>query len=252
MSSIYLFDVDGTLTVAKQKIDPVFQKQFLSWIADKEAYIVSGGTFERIMGQVGVDVVNKTAGVFACMGNAFLQRTELVNNTGFNEWELIYKNKFISPKNLTKRLDSIVAKSEFPVKTGRHHEMRTGMVNFSIVGRNANQEQRRQYELWDAEKEERKEIVSKLKEKYKSLDFVIGGAVSIDIFNKGNDKAQVIERYFKEALKHNQIHFVGDRIPFPGNDYPLAQRLREHPNGEIYEVENWKDTAELLKTEAFA
>tara|TARA_R110002020_G_scaffold22354_1_gene75241 strand:- start:189 stop:947 length:759 start_codon:yes stop_codon:yes gene_type:complete len=251
MSNIYLFDVDGTLTVAKQKIDPAFQKQFLNWMVDKEVYIVSGGTFERILSQVGMDIINKTAGIFACMGNAFLQRSELVNKTGFNEWELIYENKFTSPKNLTRRLDSIVIKSEFPIKTGRHYEERVGMVNFSIVGRNASQEQRSQYEVWDAEKEERKEIVSKLKEKYKSLDFVIGGAVSIDIFNKGNDKSQIIETHFKEALEHNQIHFVGDRIPFPGNDYPLAQRLKEHPNGEIYEVEKWQDTAELLKTKAF-
>ena len=72
MSDIYLFDVDGTLTVAKQKIDPKFQNQFLKWMDDKEVYIVSGGTFERILNQVGTDVLNKTSGVFACMGNIFL------------------------------------------------------------------------------------------------------------------------------------------------------------------------------------
>ena len=252
MSNIYLFDVDGTLTVAKQKIDPVFKKQFLDWMENKEVYIVSGGTFERILGQVGVDVIDKTSGVFACMGNVFLQKPELASKTGFNEWELIYENKFVSPKNLTRRLDAIVTKSEFSIKTGRHHEERVGMVNFSIVGRNANQEQRKEYELWDSEREERKEIVSKLKQKYKTLDFVIGGAVSIDIFNRGNDKSQIINKYFKEALEHSQIHFVGDRIPFPGNDYPLAEKLKEHPNGAAYEVDSWKDTAELLKTEPFA
>tara|TARA_R110000824_G_scaffold314264_1_gene501124 strand:- start:56 stop:847 length:792 start_codon:yes stop_codon:yes gene_type:complete len=262
MKNIYLFDVDGTLTEAKQNIDPFFHQQFLKWMEDKDVYIVSGGTFERILGQVGTKILNKTSGIFACMGNAFLQKSDLAENpslswfcindeSGFNEWQLIYENNFVAPEELFEHLDRLVSESEFPIKTGRHHEVRTGMVNFSIVGRNANQEQRRQYELWDAEKEERKEIVSKLKEKYKSLDFVIGGAVSIDIFNKGNDKAQVIERYFKEAIEHNQIHFVGDRIPFPGNDYPLAQRLKEHPNGEIYEVEKWQDTAELLKTKAF-
>ena len=48
------------------------------------------------------------------------------------------------------------------------------------------------------------------------------------------------------------IHFVGDRIPAPGNDHTLAHALRQHPNGAAYEVETWEDTAELLKTEAFA
>ena len=74
----------------------------------------------------------------------------------------------------------------------------------------------------------------------------------MDIFNKGNDKSQVIPRYFKEALESNQIHFVGDRIPSPGNDSALAEKLRTHKNGYAYEVESWKDTAELLKTSPFA
>lgn len=252
MSDIFLFDVDGTLTVAKHKIDPTFQKDFLKWMDKKEVYIVSGGTFERIVNQLGTDVLDKTSGVFACMGNAFLQKAELVNDTGFNEWELVYENKFTYPKNLVRRLESIVAKSDFPIKTGRHYEERVGMINYSIVGRNASQDQREQYEEWDAEKQERKQIVEVLRKKFKTLDFVIGGAVSMDIFNKGNDKSQVIDRYFKDALEHNRIHFVGDRIAAPGNDHTLAELLRAHPNGAAYEVETWEDTAKLLKTGPFA
>jgi len=252
MSDIFLFDVDGTLTVAKHKIDSSFQKDFLKWMDKKEVYIVSGGTFERIVNQLGTDVLNKTSGVFACMGNAFLQKAELINDTGFNEWELVYKNKFVYPKNLVRRLESIVAKSDFPVKTGHHYEERVGMINYSIVGRNASQDQREQYEKWDAEKQERKQIVEVLRKKFKTLDFVIGGAVSMDIFNKGNDKSQVIDRYFKEALEHNRIHFVGDRIAAPGNDHTLAELLRAHPNGAAYEVETWEDTVKLLKTDPSA
>ena len=252
MSDIFLFDVDGTLTVAKHKMDPKFQKEFLKWMDNKEVYIVSGGTFERILNQVGVDVLDKTAGVFACMGNSFSQKADLVNGSGFNEWQIIYENKFEYPKNLARRLESIVAKSDFPVKTGRHYEERVGMINYSIVGRNANQEQRKQYEEWDAEKQERKQIVKVLRKKFKTLDFVIGGAVSMDIFNKGNDKSQIIDRYFKDAIEHNRIHFVGDRIPAPGNDHTLAKLLRAHPKGAAYEVETWEDTAKLLKSPPFA
>jgi phosphomannomutase len=252
MSDIFLFDVDGTLTVAKQKMDQSFQKDFLTWMDDKEVYIVSGGTFERILNQVGADVLNKTSGVFACMGNIFLQRVELVNESGYSEWQIVYENKFEYPKNLVRRLESIVAKSDFPIKTGRHYEERVGMINYSIVGRNATQEQRKQYEEWDAEKHERREIVEVLSKKFKTLDFVIGGAVSMDIFNRGNDKSQIVKKYFEEALEHNKIHFVGDRIPFPGNDHTLAELLRAHPNGAAYEVESWEDTVKLLKSAPFA
>lgn len=185
------------------------------------------------------------------MGNSFVQKVDLVNGSGFNEWQLIYENKFVYPKNLIRRLESFVAKSDFPTKTGRHYEERVGMINYSIVGRNANQNQRKSYEEWDADKQERKQIVEKLRDKFDTLDFVIGGAVSIDIFNKGNDKSQIIDKYFKESLEHNKIHFVGDRIPAPGNDHTLAEALRAHPNGAAYEVETWEDTAKLLKSPPF-
>jgi phosphomannomutase len=252
MGKIFLFDVDGTLTPAKSKIDKKFQKQFLNWMNNKEIYIVSGGSFVRIIGQLGDKIVNKTDGVFACMGNIFHQKIETVNDTGFSEWETVYENKFRAPPTLYRDLDKIVAESKFEIKTGDHHEERVGMVNFSIVGRKATPEQRKAYEDYDPEHKERAKIVEDLKEKYSKLDFVIGGAVSIDIFNVGNDKSQIVDRYFKEALEHNQILFVGDRIPFPGNDHAIATALRQHPNGAAYEVTTWKDTAELLKTEAFA
>ena len=87
--------------------------------------------------------------------------------------------------------------SPYHTKTGNHHELRTGMMNFSVVGRNASGEQRGEYAAYDAQHGERSRIASKLKNKYTELDFVIGGAVSIDIFYKGNDKSQIINRYFK-------------------------------------------------------
>ena len=81
---------------------------------------------------------------------------------------------------------------------------------------------------------------------------MIGGAVSIDIFNEGNDKSQVINRVLKDKIEDHRIVFVGDRIPFPGNDYSLAEILREHKNGHAIEVKSWKDTAKLLTTDLFA
>jgi phosphomannomutase len=252
MSKIYLFDVDGTLTPAKQKMQADFAAAFLKWAEDKEVYIVSGGSFERILNQVGYDVLHVCAGVFACMGNIFYRPIDSINPPGFDEWEIVYENKFKPPSALYRRLDEIVEASPYHTKTGRHHEERVGMVNFSVVGRNASQAERQEYAEYDADHAERAAIVDKLKTHYRSLDFAIGGAVSIDIFKNGADKSQIIERYFEEAIENNQILFVGDRIPFPGNDYSLAISLQQHPNGAAYEVESWEDTAELLKTEPFA
>tara|TARA_B100000085_G_scaffold281599_1_gene308511 strand:+ start:4721 stop:5479 length:759 start_codon:yes stop_codon:yes gene_type:complete len=252
MSDIYLFDVDGTLTPSRDVIDKNFKQTFLEWCEDKEIYIVSGGTFERLVNQLGIDIMEKMSGVFPCMGNTFYQLREQINKTGFSEWEIMYENKFNSPRNLTRSLRSIVAKSDFPVKTGAHYVERIGMINFSIVGRNATKAQRQEYAEWDKIHNEREKVAAKLSEKYPTLDFAVGGAVSIDIFNKGNDKSQVIKRYFKESVENNKLHFVGDRVNFPGNDYPLAKKLSKYSHCTVHEVQTWEDTVELLKTPPFA
>ena len=123
VSNIYLFDVDGTLTPAKSKIDKNFKTLFIEWCKDKEVYIVSGGSFVRLIDQLGTDIIDLTQGVFSCMGNVFYQQREQINPSGMNEWEIIYENKFTPPKNLYRSLNSYVAKSNYHTKTGNHHEV---------------------------------------------------------------------------------------------------------------------------------
>ena len=244
MKTIYLFDVDGTLTPAKSRMDKTFAKEFHEWQEDKLVYIVSGGSFPRIIEQLGSKVVENVQGVFACMGNVYYKRREAER-----EWTLVYENKFkvLSRKVFFRDLTTIVNESSYHTKTGRHYEERTGMVNLSVVGRNANQEQRSAYEEYDAGLKEREKIVSKLAHRYPELDFVVGGAVSIDIFNRGNDKSQVVTRVLKNELEERRVKFFGDRTYFPGNDYSLAEILRNHPNGEVIAVETWEDTQRWIK-----
>tara|TARA_A100001015_G_C15033484_1_gene734602 strand:+ start:2506 stop:3267 length:762 start_codon:yes stop_codon:yes gene_type:complete len=251
MKNIYLFDVDGTLTPAKSKIEQSFAKDFYSWQKQKEVYIVSGGSFPRIVDQLGRKITDQMLGVFSCMGNAYYKK--ITDIDGYSSWSLMYKNIFTvdKPKLFFSELERYVMNSDYHTKTGRHYEERVGMVNFSIVGRNATMKERKEYEEYDKENKEREKIVTKLSKKHPQIDFVIGGAVSIDIFNKGNDKGQVI-KHFSNKLKDHRIIFVGDRIPFPGNDYSLAEAVKRCPNGEAVEVDCWQDTAALLKTDLFA
>jgi phosphomannomutase len=248
MKTIFLFDVDGTLTPAKSKIKPAFKKTFLDWCREREFYIVSGGSFERIVGQVSRPIVSEAVGVFACMANAYYK------NITDNTWQLKYENKFnpTNKKKLLDALDWVVKDSAFHIKTGKHYEERTGMLNFSIVGRNANMDQRKVYEEYDAKFKERVAIVEKLSPDYPELEFVVGGAVSIDIFNTGNDKSQVITKVLHDELETKRIVFVGDRVDFPGNDYSLAKILKKHPNGMVFSVKDWKETEDLLTTDVFA
>lgn len=244
MRKIYLFDVDGTLTPPKQKAVQIFRRQFFEWLKDKEVYLVSGGSFKRLCEQLTPEVMDSIEGVFACMGNVYYRRKKDEQRAWIHE----YEHKFELTQKLKKSLDSVVADSKYPTKTRKHYEARTGMVNFSIVGREATQKQRAEYAAYDAEHKEREQIVEQLHAQFPKLDFVIGGAVSIDIFNKGRDKSQVIREHFKDLSQDVIIHFVGDRIEYPGNDHAIAEAVRERAFGNVHSVESWKDTAKLLKS----
>ena len=73
---------------------------------------------------------------------------------------------------------------------------KTGSFNFSVVGRNANEEQREQYKIYDNEKQERLNIRESSKQKFPRFDVFIGGDISIDICLRGAHKGQVIETIF--------------------------------------------------------
>jgi len=244
MRTIYLFDVDGTLTPPKQKAAQIFRRQFFQWLEGREVYLVSGGSFVRLVEQLSPEVMDSIEGVFACMGNVYYRRKKDEPRAWFCE----YEHKFEPSKGLLSDLDLVVTDSKYPTKTGRHYEKRTGMINFSIVGRNATQKQRDEYAAYDAEHREREAIVKKLNTLHSKLDFVIGGAVSIDIFNKGRDKSQVIREHFKNLSQDVIIRFIGDRTEYPGNDYAIAEAVRKRVFGNVHSVESWKDTATLLKS----
>ena len=51
-NSCFIFDVDGTLTDARQPMDAEFETFFKSWMQDKNVYLVSGSDLEKIEEQV--------------------------------------------------------------------------------------------------------------------------------------------------------------------------------------------------------
>ena len=68
-NSCFIFDVDGTLTDARQPMDAEFETFFKSWMQDKNVYLVSGSDLEKIEEQVPENILLKCKGIFSCMGN---------------------------------------------------------------------------------------------------------------------------------------------------------------------------------------
>ena len=78
---------------------------------------------------------------------------------------------------------------------------------------------------------------------------MVGGEISIDIFNPGKDKSQVLS-YLEsnQLIEHGaSISFFGDMVHPGGNDYALAEALQNSDyKSTVVGVANWKETRENL------
>lgn len=222
----YIFDVDGTLTPSRQKIDPDFLIFFNSFALANEVYLVTGSDRDKTIEQITHLLYCNCKRVYNCAGNDVY------------EGDLsVYRNDWTLPTDAAQHLLEELETSRFPVRTGTHIEERPGCINFSILGRGANQTERLVYSDWDSIKEERKGIAERFNDKFPELYALVGGVTGVDISTKGSDKGQII-RDFPDG----DLVFFGDRMEEGGNDRPLADAITDNKLGMVVTVTDWKDT----------
>ena len=224
----YLFDVDGTLTSSRGVMDREFKEWFLDFCTYSNVSLVTGSDRPKTIEQVGEDLYNACDRVYNCSGNDVYETDKQIR---FNDWTL--------PVDAENFLLAKVKKTKYPVKTGLHIEHRTGLVNFSIVGRNANTHERKDYYEWDKITNERNDISEEFNRWFPNLESDVGGETGIDIFERGKNKSQILEDYDVTTIR-----FFGDRTDPTGNDYPIAMNLEPH---QVYAVTSWQHCWELLK-----
>ena len=239
MNKIYIFDVDGTLTPSRLRITKEFAKFFDKWSDKNKYYLVTGSDLEKTKEQLPIAYIDRAEAIFTCCGNQM-----------WRDNDLIYDNKFELTSKLKNSLEVVLMSSPYPHRYGNHIEDRGSMVNFSIVGRNCTQEQRDEFFKWDEEKGERRKISTFLKHKFKDLDAVIGGQISIDIYPKGMDKSQIIEHIedIEEKYCPDKYIFIGDRTMEGGNDYPLAKLMTGKCFRDFYQTEGPEQTQKILES----
>ena len=228
MSNVnFIFDVDGTLTPSRGKMDPAFQQWFINWQKTHTNYLVTGSDYEKTLEQVGQEVIDGCKLLFNCCGAEVRENGKIIHAS---TWE--------PPQALLEALENVLEYSDYPEKTGKHIEIRTGLVNFSVVGRNAQKAQRERYVKFDKETGDRIDICLRLEREFNDIDFVVGGETGIDIHPTGKDKRQVLEFIDRS----NPTIFFGDKTLPGGNDYPLAISV-----DMAHRVENWEHTWEILR-----
>jgi phosphomannomutase len=227
----FIFDVDGTLTPSRGKMDHEFKLWFLNFIKQNPVALVTGSDLQKTLEQLGEDIVHSVEYSFNCSGNAI-----------YKHGKLIYQSAWSCPSDLKEYLEEVLSNSKYTFRYGNHLENRIGMLNFSVVGRGAIGAQRDHYYHWDLQHQERASICKYINSTWDNVQAVVGGETGIDIFEKDCDKSQVLK-----YITDTDIHFFGDRMDVVGNDWPLGKVIIDKKLGSIYNIKNWEDTQRNLK-----
>ncbi|KAI9674498.1 MAG: Phosphomannomutase [Caeruleum heppii] len=255
-NTICLFDVDGTLTPARQDVSPEMLS-LLSRLRHQVAIgFVGGSDLAKQQEQLGTPAIPVTSLFDFCFSENGLTAYRLgvpLAAHSFIRW--LGEDRY---KTLVNFVLHYVADLEIPIKRGTFVEFRNGMINISPIGRNASTEERNEFERFDKQAGVRRKMVEVLREKFGDygLTYSIGGQISFDVFPTGWDKTYCLQHLEAETkqdralgggVQYTTIHFFGDKTYKGGNDYEIF----EDPRTVGHTVINPEDTAKQL-VELFA
>lgn len=229
----YLFDIDGTLTPPRLTIEPEFEEFFFNWMQDKKVYLVTGSDMKKVKEQLSKRIIDSCSGIFCSMANELYIKDKIV-----------YKNELDLPTKLINYLQEKIKSTKYPDICHEHFEFRTGMLNYSVIGRDCTQEQRLHYYEWDKINNEREEIASYINNAFHNVEAAVGGQISIDIQNKGNNKS-LASKWIKQN-RNGLICFFGDRTAKGGNDWDICNHIKEERLGSFFQINNQEQLRNLL------
>ncbi|KAJ8595639.1 eukaryotic phosphomannomutase [Rhizopogon salebrosus TDB-379] len=224
IKKLVLFDVDGTLTPARQNASPEII-QLLRALRKKVAIgFVGGSDLVKISEQLTVGDFNALDefdfgfaenGLTAYRFGKPLESQSFIKSVGEKDYQ-----------ELVNFILHYVADLNIPIKRGTFVEFRNGMINVSPIGRNATIQERHDFEAYDKQHHVRADFVKVLQEKFERLNltFSVGGQISFDIFPHGWDKTYCLRHVEKDDF--DEIHFFGDKTYKGGNDYEIFSDSR--------------------------
>jgi len=238
---LVLFDVDETLTPARQSVSPEMAEVLLALRKKYVIGVVSGSNLVKIAEQLSVNGGNITADfdyVFAENGLVAYKMGKLLESQSFIKQ--VGEDRY---KPLVNFILHYIADLDVPIKRGTFVEFRNGMINVSPLGRNATIAERNEFEAYDKQHNIRTTFIKVLQDKFPDygLTYSIGGKISFDIFPHGWDKTYSLNHVADEEFE--EIHFVGDKTLPGGNDYEIYA----DPRTIGHAVENPAHTIRLLK-----
>ena len=260
MKKIVLFDMDGTLTPPRKKMDWDIIDQLCDLQrAGFEIGILTGSDMNYVEQQC--DLIFDLSPVdpfevhyLPCNGTKYYR----LSNNGFNA---IYEKNMRQELQeddwrrlmqlLTSLQSSITRVHRNIPMTGNFISYRGSTVNWCPIGRAANEADRTEWVLWDRRQRIRENWLTIARQGLNNADLEhiiikLGGDTSFDIYPEGWDKTFA----FSNFKDYDKIYFVGDRCGKHGNDheaYLLAGELGYSTTGPKETIQIIK---EIIKKEA--
>lgn len=235
------FDLDDTLAPSKSAL-PEEMAVVLRDLLDQVAVcVISGGNFSQFQSQLlaGLEPTASQAEKLHLMPTCGTRYLRFIDG----EWASVYERNLsleVREKALNilereaKRLGLWETDTAGPIL-----EDRGSQITFSALGQQAALEAKKAWDPTGVKKESLRAAVAPL---LPELEVRSGGSTSIDITQKGVDKAYGISELSKQTgIPIEAMLFVGDRLDEGGNDYPVLRLgIRTHA------VTGWEDTVDYI------
>ena len=253
---LVLFDVDGTLTEPRQRINKGMLTSLRELSFNTEIGLLTGSGLDYIKEQLwpllADPELSLNCHILPCNGIEYyipnpespgnfieIHKNSMWHKLGFEKFQFVMKTIM--------KLQAQIAESDYDIPfTGHHIQNRDSTLNWSPIGRNAENGDRKQFIAMDKIYGIRKGALHKFRQimlhhGIHDVTIKLGGDTSFDIYPQGWDK-----RY---ALKHFpetdwDVFFVGDRCNPDGNDYEIYEHLS--PLGRSFETGGPEETIEII------
>ncbi len=220
---IIAFDLDGTLTESRTRMDEEMIKLFSSLISKFKVGVISGGLLSQFEKQLfeplGKDPNLSNLVILPANGTSFYTFEN-------GELKALYKKELAEEekKKITEACLEVIKETGYEQlfidKRGKIAD-KEGQMSLAMYDPDWELSEKI---IWDPDRTKREPIRKLLQEKLLNYEVKIGGTTTLDITPKGVDKGlamnEILE-YFK--LPKESALFMGDAIFPGGNDYAAAQ-----------------------------
>jgi len=222
VKQLVAFDLDGTLAESKQPLGDPMGEALADLLDVAHVAVISGGDWPQFEKQVASRLPER-----ADRSKLWLMPTTGTKLYTFQDgaWTVVFAELFTDEqrKEIVEAFNASLEATGFkPEQTwGERIEDRGSQITFSALGQQAPIDAK---EHWDPDFAKRKVIQADLKQRLPDLSINMGGATSIDITQKGVDKAYGLKKLRDASgIPLDAMMFIGDAIFPGGNDYPAKE-----------------------------